>query len=136
MVLSVPGYLSAPRSAPFGALDATSTTFFTKPLKSSPRATKSVWQLISTMTPRLPSAETQVPTSPSAAMRPERVAALASPFLRMMSTALSMSPDASTRAFLQSAMPACVRSRSSLTIDAVMSAMTCTSVNWGDYTAP
>ena len=42
------------------SLDATSTTFFTNVLKSSPRATKSVWQLTSTMTPFLPSGLTHV----------------------------------------------------------------------------
>ena len=47
-------------------------------------------------------------------------AALTRPFLRMTSTALSRSPSASTSAFLQSDMPAEVRSRSSLIIAGVI----------------
>ena len=122
-VFSVPGNFSLRRSVPFLTLLATSVTPVTNALKSSPRETKSVWQLTSTMTPFFASGEIQVRTSPSAATRPAREAALTVPFLRRTSTALSMSPPASTRALLQSLMPAWVRSRSSLTIDAVMSAM-------------
>src|SRR6516164_5103287 len=80
------------------------------------------------MTPRLPSLDTHVATSPSAATRPAREAAFDCPFLSSTSTALSMSPAASTSAFLQSLIPAWVRSRSSLTIPAVISAMTCVPV--------
>ena len=56
--------------------------------------------------------------------RPAFLAADASPFLRRYSIAFSMSPPLSVSAFLQSAMPAPVRSRRSLIICAVMSAMT------------
>src|SRR6185312_14084393 len=54
-------------------------------------------------------------------MRPAFLAAWARPFLRSASTAVSMLPFASLRAFLQSIIPAPVRSRSSLTIWAVIS---------------
>src|SRR5215470_3450030 len=57
-------------------------------------------------------------------MRPAFLAAAARPFLRRYSPAFSMSPSTSTRAFLQSAIPAPVRSRSSLTMPAVTSATT------------
>src|SRR5271169_4154870 len=60
-------------------------------------------------------ASTTTPTRPSAAMRPLFLAALASPFLRSQSTAASISPPVSVSAFLQSIMPAPVRSRSSFT---------------------
>ena len=46
---------------------------------------------------------------------PARFSALAMPFFRRISDALSMSPPASSRARLQSIIPAPVRARSSLT---------------------
>ncbi len=110
-------------SLPLPSVWATERTAFTNFVKSSPRATKSVWQLTSTMTPVLPSALTHVATSPSVATLPARDAALTRPFLRMISTAFSMSPSASVSAFLQSVMPADVRSRSSLIRAGVMSLM-------------
>src|SRR5258706_654649 len=54
-------------------------------------------------------------------MRPAFLAAAARPFLRSASTAFSILPFVSLRAFLQSIIPAPVRSRSSLTIWAVIS---------------
>src|SRR5947209_11052282 len=57
-------------------------------------------------------------------MRPAFLAAAARPFLRSESTAVSMFPFASCKAFLQSIIPAPVRSRSSLTIWAVISMTT------------
>ena len=56
-------------------------------------------------------------------MRPDFLAALVMPFLRSQSTAASMSPDVSLRAFLQSIMPAPVFSRRSFTIAAEIVAM-------------
>src|SRR5438876_8111676 len=52
---------------------------------------------------------------PSDALRPARLSALAAPFVRSTSTAFSRSPDVSSRAFLQSIMPAPVRARSAAT---------------------
>src|SRR4051794_27031626 len=60
---------------------------------------------------------------PSDAVRAPRLAACAWPFTRRISIALSRSPPASTSAPLQSIMPAPVRSRSSFTSFAEMSAM-------------
>src|SRR6476469_5412860 len=56
-------------------------------------------------------------------MRVAFLAAEAIPFLRRYSIAFSMSPAVSVSDFLQSAMPAPVRSRRSLIICAVISAM-------------
>src|SRR3954470_3600781 len=53
--------------------------------------------------------------TPSDAVRPPRFAACAWPFTRRISIAFSTSPSASTSAFLQSIIPAPVRSRSSFT---------------------
>ena len=86
--------------------------------KSGLRATKSVSELTSTMTARLPSLATAM--RPSAATRPAFLAALARPLVRSQSTAASMSPLVSVSAALQSIMPAPVLSRSSFTIPAVM----------------
>src|SRR6184192_3558711 len=52
---------------------------------------------------------------PSDALRPARLSALAAPFVRSTSTAFSRSPAVSSRAFLQSIMPAPVRARSAAT---------------------
>src|SRR5690606_11723499 len=77
------------------------------------RATKSVSELSSIIAAPLPSADVSISTRPSAASRPARFSALAMPFLRRISPARSMSPLASSRAFLQSIIPAPVRRRSS-----------------------
>ncbi len=53
--------------------------------------------------------------TPSLAARPARLAASARPLVRSEVVAASMSPPASSRAFLQSIIPAPVLSRSSLT---------------------
>jgi hypothetical protein len=82
------------------------------------RATKSVSELISTATPTPPSVAATA--SPSAAVRPAFLAALASPLARSQSTAASMSPSVSVSAFLASIMPAPVWSRSCFTIAAEM----------------
>ena len=86
--------------------------------KSGLRATKSVSELSSIMTARLPSATTA--TRPSAATRPAFLAALARPLVRSQSMAASISPPVSVSAALQSIMPAPVWSRSSFTIPAVI----------------
>ena len=90
---------------------------FTKSLNSSLRATKSVSAFTSTSAPTLPPVAT--PTRPSAAARPDFLAALVMPFLRSQSCAASMSPPVSASADLQSIMPAPVLSRSSFTMLAV-----------------
>ena len=105
--------------------------------KSAFLATKSVSELISTATPLPPSTTTA--TRPSAAVRPDFLAALARPLVRSQSTAASMSPSVSVRAFLASIMPAPVLSRSSLTIAAVIAIVALLNVLgfWGGpYTAP
>src|SRR5580704_7105844 len=103
------------------AVSAISAIILTRPWNRSLRATKSVSELTSTTTPLV--APTAAPIRPSAATRPAFLAALASPFLRRWSTAFSMSPSVSASADLQSIMPAPVRSRSSLTIGAVILAI-------------
>ncbi len=94
------------------------STSRTSAWKSAFLATKSVSELISTATPR-PS-DTATPIRPSAATRSAFLAALARPLVRSQSTAASMSPSVSVRAFLASIMPAPVDSRSSFTIWAVI----------------
>ncbi len=91
-----------------------------KATKSGLRATKSVSQLTSTITPMREPCR-YCATVPSAAMRVAFLAAEAIPFLRRYSIAFSMSAVHSVSAFLQSAMPAPVRSRRSLIIWAVTS---------------
>ncbi len=86
--------------------------------KSGLRATKSVSELSSIMTARVPSVATA--TRPSAATRPAFLAALARPLVRSQSMAASISPPVSVNADLQSIMPAPVWSRSSFTIPAVI----------------
>ena len=103
-------------------------TLLQKLMKLSVLATKSVSQLTSTMTPTVPSSEMYWATTPSAAMRLAFLAAWLRPFSRSHSMAFSISPSLSTRAFLQSIMPALVRSRSSLTIAEVTAAIGKTSL--------
>ena len=85
-------------------------------MKSSFLATKSVSQLSSIIAASCPLVADSITTSPWEALRSPRLSALAMPFLRRISTALSMSPLASCRAALQSIIPAPVRARSSATI--------------------
>src|SRR5690606_35304371 len=89
--------------------------------KLSSLATKSVSEFTSTSTALPPL--WAVATRPSAATRLAFLSALARPDLRRASAAASMSPLLSVSAFLHSIIPAPVRSRSYLTIEAVMSAM-------------
>src|SRR6185369_6924439 len=116
------GYWAAP-SAPMSVpcCSASCATFFTKSWNSSFLATKSVSEFTSTTAPRLPS--TATPTRPSDAVRPAFLAAADRPLARSQSMAASMSPLVSASAFLQSIMPALVRSRSSFTDAAVISAI-------------
>ena len=93
--------------------------------KFSLRETKSVSELTSTTTPVPPATATA--TSPSAAVRPCFLAALASPLVRSQSTAASMSPLVSVSAFLASIIPAPVASRSSFTMLAVIDMLLSTS---------
>src|ERR1043165_1427021 len=111
--------LSASMSLPVPSVIAAAVR--TKSWNCSFLATKSVSELVSTIAPLLPS--TTTPTSPSAAVRPAFLAAAARPLVLSQSIAASMSPPVSPSAFLQSIMPAPVRSRNSFTFAAVISAM-------------
>ena len=97
--------------------------FLAKLTKSSFLATKSVSQLTSTIAPLLLSVEVYAPIIPSAARRPAALLALAPLLMRSKSSAAFMSPPDSVNAFLHSIMPSPVRSRSSFTMPAVMSAI-------------
>src|SRR6478672_7620094 len=109
---------SASMSATFNAAWPTASANARKPASL---ATKSVSELISTRTALLP--DCAIAMRPSAAMRLAFLSALAKPVLRSQSAADSMLPSFSVSAFLHSIMPAPVRSRSSLTCVAVISAM-------------
>src|ERR1700682_2550926 len=87
------------------------------------RATKSVSEFTSTIAPSLPSGERHAPIAPSAATREAALLALAPLLMRSSSSAFLMSPCASSNAFLHSIMPSPVRSRNSLTMPAVISAI-------------
>src|ERR1700733_1448008 len=110
---------SAPTSS------ATWAIIFTSPWKCSLRATKSVSELTSTTTPLVSLVSAAI--RPSAATRPAFLAAFDRPFLRSQSCAACMSPSLSVSAALQSIMPAPVDSRRSLTIAAVIVAMSLSS---------
>ena len=112
-VRSVPGYLQAFRASTSAGFSVATTeaTSLTKPWNTSFLATKSVWELTSMITPTPLSAATAKDT-PSAATLPAFLVWAARPFSRSHSMALSKSPSASTRAFLQSIMPTPVISRS------------------------
>src|SRR3954471_13101640 len=85
--------------------------------KSAFLATKSVSQSSSSSAPSL------LTTTPFVVERSRRLPTSLAPLTRRNSTALSKSPSASVRAFLQSIMPAPVASRRRLTSAAVNSAM-------------
>src|SRR5712692_10187176 len=87
-------------------------------------ATKSVSQLTSTIAPILASAATWIAMTPSAAVRAEALDALFPRRTRSSSSALAALPSASTSAFLHSIIGASVLSRRSLTMLAVISAIT------------
>src|SRR5260221_3331895 len=106
--------------------NATSAIILTRPWNRSLRATKSVSELTSTTTPFVP--WTSKPIRPSAATRPAFLAALDRPFFRSQSCAAVKSPSVSLSAALQSIMPAPVDSRSSLTICALIFAITFSSI--------
>ena len=103
-----------------------SVTVFTKAMKFSSLAAKSVSQLTSTITPVAPS--TFILSKPSDAIRPAFFAAFMPLDLRRFSIAASISPSESTRAFLQSIMPRPVLSLSSFTIDAETAVITRSSI--------
>src|SRR6185312_5416644 len=118
----VPGYADVAtlaRSPPLSS--AALATWPTNFWNCSLRPTKSVSALTSITAPRVPLAVT--PTRPSAAIRPAFFDAADKPLVRSQSIAFSRSPWTSFSAFLQSIMPAPVFSRSSLTSDAVISAI-------------
>ena len=92
-------------------------------MKLSSRATKSVSEFTSRMKATVLSSDTLTRETPSAAVRPAFLAAFRPEDLRSSSIAASTLPSASTSAFLHSIMPRPVRSRSSLTIAAVIAAM-------------
>src|SRR4051812_35203655 len=109
--------LAGLRVATSSASDAANAT------KSSFLATKSVSLFTSTSAPTLPSAASQVPTTPSAATRPAALLALAPLLMRSSSSAFFRSPAHSASAFLHSIIPRPVSSRSSFTSPAPISAM-------------
>mmetsp|Transcript_12806 Transcript_12806/g.36163 ORF Transcript_12806/g.36163 Transcript_12806/m.36163 type:complete len:225 (-) Transcript_12806:552-1226(-) len=86
---------------------------YAKNVESFP--TKSVSQLTSTIT-ALPSLPVLTAILPSAATRVAFLSAWANPFLRKNSAATSWSPPDSVKAFLQSIIPAPVRSRRALMV--------------------
>src|SRR5664279_469111 len=105
-----------------GALLATkSASAPAKARKASFLVTKSVSQLTSMSAPVVPS--TEAATTPSAATRNEAFDALLPSLTRSSSSALSMSPSASVRAFLHSIMGASVLARSAPTMLAVIAAI-------------
>ena len=103
------------------ALSALSATACTNSWNVAFLATKSVSELTSTTTAVLPSDATLV--IPSAAILPAFFSTLAAPLFLRTSTAASISPSVSVRAFLHSIIPAPVDSLSSLTIAAVTAAI-------------
>ncbi len=94
-------------------------------MKSSFFATKSVSELTSTIAPVVPAAPMLIATTPSAAIRDAAFVALLPSLTRRISSAFAMSPPASASAFLHSIIGASVLSRSSFTIEAVISAIDC-----------
>ena len=113
---------SAATSAGF-CVATISASFADRARKSSFFATKSVSQFTSTIAPSFWSAEIWIATTPSAAMRLAALLALLPSFTRRISSAFSISPPASVSAFLHSIIGASVFSRNSLTIAAVISAI-------------
>ena len=95
--------------------------FLTKFTNFSFLSTKSVSQFTSIIVALLKSSATSMLTSPSLANLSAFFAAFPRPFSRRISTALSISPFASCKAFLQSIIAAPVLSRRSFTIAALIS---------------
>src|ERR1019366_8006306 len=120
-----PSWLSAKaasRVKSAGSLLATSSASdFTSARNESFLVTKSVSQLTSTMAPVVPSIT--VATTPSAAIRDDAFEALLPSLTRSSSSARSMSPPASARAFLHSIIGASVLARSAPTMLAVIAAI-------------
>src|ERR1017187_1470759 len=119
-VAAWPGRTSRPSTASLSAAPDGSAAFAISAAtcwNTSVLATKSVSQLSSKSTPeRLPSSSAV--TRLFAAVRPARLSTSLAPLRRRISTAASKS-SASTRAFLQSSMPAPVSSRSRFTSGAL-----------------
>src|SRR6202030_1604489 len=116
--------VSALTSAGF-AWATSCASFRAKSIKSPLRATKSVSQLSSTIAADLRSAPMVAPMIPSVAMRSAALDAFAPLLMRSSSSALPKSPSVSVSAFLHSIIPSPVRPRSSITMLAVTSAITC-----------
>src|SRR5712664_2506532 len=114
---------SAARSVGF-LLTTSSASEETNLRKSVFWATKSVSQLTSTIAPVFASGVTYIATTPSAAVREAALDALLPSLTRRSSSALAELPWASTSAFLHSIIGASVLSRRSLTMLAVISAIT------------
>jgi hypothetical protein len=97
---------------------AVASTFSDRVMNVAFLATKSVSEFTSTITPTSsspsPAVTTSAATRPSEAERPSRLETPFRPLTRMISSALSASPPASSSAFLTSIMPAPVFSRSAL----------------------
>jgi len=109
-----------PATSSLSVAKAIKAASLTKVLKSSFLATKSVSELTSTIEATVLSSFISIATKPSAAILSAFLAALDNPFSLNISTALSMFPSASCKAFLQSIIPAPVDSLNSLTICAVI----------------
>src|SRR5579862_4642722 len=110
-------------SAPTPSASTASSTLFAYARNSSLFDTGSVSHPTAAMAPFEPSSASRYPTLPSVVSRPARLAALAIPFSRSRTIAASMSPFVSTSACLLAIIPAPVRSRSSLTSAAAISAI-------------
>src|SRR5579864_9407741 len=114
---------SSSDSAPGPRASTASRTSFAYARNSSFPETGSVSHAIATIVPFEPSSASRYPTLPSVVSRPARLAALAIPFSRRRTIAASMSPFVSCSACLQAMIPAPVRSRSSFTRLAEISAI-------------
>src|SRR5712692_8830382 len=129
--LSASSTVAPPKGSAFSAARSTGLRFATSCAreaanfwKSSVLATKSVSQLTSTIAPAFASGATYTATTPSAAVRAAARDALLPSLMRRSSSALAELPSASTSAFLHSIIGASVLSRRSLTMLAVISAIT------------
>ena len=96
---------NADKSAGFSFM-AIFSIFSANPINSWFFATKSVSQFKTIIVPSVSLSATFAKTTPSLASRSARLLATACPFLRIISIALLKSPPDSSRAFLQSIIPA------------------------------
>ena len=122
-VTVIPSKSAASISSLEFTLNAISPILFASSIKESFFVTKSVSQLSDTTTPRVLSALIFAITTPSEESLSALFSATFCPFLRSTVIASSKLPSASTRAFLQSIIPAPVASLNFFTSAAVMFAM-------------